>query len=939
MAVACPYCAHAIEPKGVKPGRYATRCPKCGKKFALTVPVDRLQGLVATVLAPEGERPAPGQPSGVRRSTAATEAAAAQPGPGPAPRRDARATGSSLPATEALPRSSAGAATTFPLPTEGDYQLAPGVTGQIPATLAGYQIIKPLGHGGMGAVYLARQRSLDRNVALKVMKPQWAGNATFVARFTREAYAAAQLNHHNVVQIYDFGDDRGTTYFSMEFVDGQSLAGLVRQKKRLEAGEAVGYVLQAARGLKYAHDQSMVHRDVKPDNLLLNTHGIVKVADLGLVKTPEVAEADDKLADVRPPSPASAGEWASAAGGSEITRLNVAMGTPAFMAPEQARDAARADARADIYSLGCTLYVLVTGRPPFEGGTALEVISKHQSEPVTPPELVDERVPPALSAIIMRMVAKKPEDRYFNLGEVIAALEQFQGVPTAGSFSPREEHARVLEECAAAFHASPSARLRAKVVPGLLAAWVAIVALFALSGRPVMVGGFLGLGLLTLLAYFLVDGVTRRSYLFGKARELTFASPIGDWLMAGTGLAVLVVTLFVLKLFWAWALFGVVAVLIALGIHVYLDRRADLERSGPLEQADGLIRSLRAGGLEEDAIQQFVCTSGGDRWEEFFEALFGFESKLEARRRWVVGDLSRARPKFAAWREPIVAWIDVKINRRRQVREKKLLQQIEEKGLQAQGINLLTARRKAQRAAEAMVTLAAEIKQSQAATRTAATIPVNYSIARAMREAAANPEQVLVGREHGLLDEESESVARRVLSTTLDLALGPRTRFLAGAAMLAGCLIWMHQNGMISAEQVKSIAESAQSVDMETIKKAADLDKIQAAAKKIDIASINAKAKELKALERDRKVLEIPLLPSALAKWLSSFGAGVAGLILVFSSFFGGNRIAVFAVPAAAVTIIGPRLPTSAGLEPSLIPIIVGLGLLIAGILFGRTRP
>src|SRR5262249_44622738 len=158
--------------------------------------------------------------------------------------------------------------------------------------LGGYHILRELGRGSMGAVYLAREISLSRDVALKVMKPQWAANPTFVARFTREAYAAAQLTHENVVQSYDFGQGNGRTYFSVEFVEGQTLGGLLRQTERLDALEAVAYVLQAARGLKCAHDQSMVHRDVKPDNLLLNRHGVVKVAELGLVKTPESAEAD-----------------------------------------------------------------------------------------------------------------------------------------------------------------------------------------------------------------------------------------------------------------------------------------------------------------------------------------------------------------------------------------------------------------------------------------------------------------------------------------------------------------------------------------------------------------------------------------------------------------------------------------------------------------------
>src|SRR5205085_2442713 len=156
--------------------------------------------------------------------------------------------------------------------------------------LGGYEIVKELGHGGMGAVYLARQLSLDRNVALKVMKPEWAQDPVFMARFTREAYVAAQLVHHNVVQIYDIGIDRNINFFSMEFIEGQSLGDLLKREKKLKPDAAVGHILQAARGLKFGHDRGMIHRDIKPDNLMLNTQGVVKVADLGLVRKPGTVE-------------------------------------------------------------------------------------------------------------------------------------------------------------------------------------------------------------------------------------------------------------------------------------------------------------------------------------------------------------------------------------------------------------------------------------------------------------------------------------------------------------------------------------------------------------------------------------------------------------------------------------------------------------------------
>ena len=164
---------------------------------------------------------------------------------------------------------------------------------RLPAALGGYRLLEPLGRGGMGVVYLARQVSLDRLVALKVMNARWASDPAFLVRFTREAHAAARLVHHNLVQVYDFGIEKGVPYFSMEFVKGRTLAALVKEQGKLDVKEAVGYVLQAARGLAYAHSQGMVHRDVKPDNLLLNNFGVIKVADLGLVKM--VGESETPL--------------------------------------------------------------------------------------------------------------------------------------------------------------------------------------------------------------------------------------------------------------------------------------------------------------------------------------------------------------------------------------------------------------------------------------------------------------------------------------------------------------------------------------------------------------------------------------------------------------------------------------------------------------------
>ena len=960
MPVHCPYCQNALTLKAAKPGRYTTACPKCTRKFLLAVPDDPTQPAIVSGMKSEraifetaagpgsapSPSPAPAAPAPPPTAPASKESSAESEATGEwasspskpltktAVPADTENAGSSPPRSKPLPKTRPLADTTSPggpVPGASDDGFVTvdhpssnafgSAGGGVPAALkiGGYQVLKELGRGGMGAVYLARQLSLNRNVALKVMKPEWCRNATFVARFTREAYAAAQLTHHNVVQIYDFGEDHGVTYFSMEFVEGETLSGLVRKKKRLEVEEAVGYILQAARGLKHAHDQSMIHRDIKPDNLLLNSQGVVKVADLGLVKTPESAALDEEAAEAysKGAKPSAVAEPSA-----NITQANVAMGTPAFMSPEQARDAANVDARADIYSLGCTLYDLITGKPPFEGRTAIEILTKHQTEAVTPPDLVVKKVPKALSEIILKMVAKRPEERYPDLNSVITALEDFLGVRSSGPFQIREEYANQLQENARIYRENGTAKLRAWIIPGIVALCGVLAILGLFTGKPIFAGGVFGFALMTALADFVITGVRGKTFLFSKARQLVFTSSISDLLMAFAGVVVILVGLYVFNLFWVWLFLGAAAVCLALGLNVALDRKAELERAEVLHSTEQILRTLRLHGLDEDALRPFVCRFSGDHWEEFYEALFGYEAKIDARGQWGIGTGGRARPKYAAWRDPVIRWIDAKMKARIDAKDKKLLQKIEEKSLEAQGENLVSARRKAQRAAEAMVTVAAEMKQSQSSSRRDATMVVNHGIAKAMREAAMKPEKVLVSRESGLSDDRSGGF----LSNALNALIGPKPRFLVGLALLAGCLFWMKQNGIVSANQLQTAVAVAKS-----------------AAKSGDIEAITkqgqAELERVRGVEQTR-TLQAPIVPKPLLELVSSFGAGAAGLTLLFASFFRGVKIAFFAIPAAAIMILGHKvgLPVINGLDPSLAPTVVGLAIMGVGLIFGRSR-
>jgi serine/threonine protein kinase len=783
----------------------------------------------------------------------------------------------------------------------------------MPATLGGYQLVKQLGQGGMGTVYLARQISLDRNVALKVMNPLWASNPTFLARFTREAYAAAQLLHHNIVQIYDIGAEGDIHYFSMEFVQGQNLGDLLREHGRLDTEMAVGYILQAARGLKHAHDQSMVHRDIKPDNLMLNDQGIVKVADLGLVKTPNLAEAEEKLEEAGD-APAPAGQ-----AGSNVTAVGVAMGTPAYMAPEQGRNAAAVDQRADIYSLGCTLYVLLTGRPPFEGKSALEVITKHFNEPIVRPETIVKRVPKEISDVLIKMLAKNPEERHANMGEVIADLEKFLGLQRAGPFTPREEHATLLEDSVKQYTEAPAGRRRSLIKLSYYGGCVVAALLLALVQMPLLAGAAVGLAVLTAVCSFLVTGLASRTHLFLKTRELVLSSSWGDWLIGVVAGLLILAALYMLGLLWVWLGVLIVALLVAVGMHVALERPLAAQRQPALAQAEDLLKKMRLSGLEEDAVRQFVCKYGGKHWEPLFEALFGYEMLLQARQQWTRGGGQR-RPQHAAWRDPIILWIDNRQRALREAREKKHLQKVEEKGLQARGLNAAVARAAAAAAAEALVRQAAALKKEQVlAQKTEADLRATTASAQA--EPSAPQPQLRAGAlmKVGRFRPSDEPIKRRLVGPGLMRGLlrplfGARARFLTGALLLGACLFWIYQNRNLQAWLKAAFGTLAFSRPLPPTLPAT-----------------------------------FGVLPGELAQLLfGSFNPGVAGVVLIASSGWESYKVVFLSYLGALVTLLGPLGCSLAGMElavpvpvlgtlgPVTLSLAAGLGLVVLGLLWSR---
>jgi hypothetical protein len=521
----------------------------------------------------------------------------------------------------------------------------------------------------MGTVWLARQLSLDRDVAVKVLRPSLADDPQFVYRFTQEALAAAQLVHHHVVQVYDCGSDKGVHFFSMELVDDESLASRVEREGRMDAEVAAGYILQAARGLKFAHDRGMVHRDIKPDNLLLNRNGIVKVADLGLVKQALVEHTRQRRLAQR-------SEASASSSGASDSSLERTMGTPAYMAPEQFEDSSAVDARADIYSLGCTLYHLLTGQPPFQADSLVGVMSLHMLEPPVSPSERAPRVPVFLSQLVLRMMAKRAQERPAHIDDVIQALEAFLGIDSAAAFSPREEHASFLESSVEGFNQAHWARRRRWLVAGfaLLAAGVTGGLGWRLGARPALVSASFVAA--TWMFSFCLRGLLQKGALFLRFRQLVFQAPLvtwAAWLLAWGGAAWALYS-FRLHL-WALGLLGA-ALVCALGFCVLVDRRVAAQRRPFVEGVEQMLRTMRLRGLEEGALRQFVCKYGGERWEPFYEALFGYDAKLLAREKWGRNDRDLPRKKHATWREPLIRAMDALQASRQRRREQRHLRKL-----------------------------------------------------------------------------------------------------------------------------------------------------------------------------------------------------------------------------------------------------------------------
>ena len=265
--------------------------------------------------------------------------------------------------------------------------------------IPGYILSEKLGSGAGGAVYRAKQVSMNREVAIKLLHGRLAKNPEYLKRFVKEAHVAARCSHNNIVQAIDVGSAGGAHYFVMELIQGKTIADFLKGSKPIfEEKEATEIILQIAQALEHAARRSLVHRDIKPSNIMLTAEGVAKLADLGLAR-----EATDQETIER--------------------ERGLTIGTPFYIAPEQIKGKDDIDSRADIYSLGATFYHMVTGRPPFEGANVHEVIEKHLREPLTPPDHLNHKLSSGVGEVIEIMMAKECKGRYQKPEDLVIDLE------------------------------------------------------------------------------------------------------------------------------------------------------------------------------------------------------------------------------------------------------------------------------------------------------------------------------------------------------------------------------------------------------------------------------------------------------------------------------------------------------------------------------------
>jgi hypothetical protein len=776
--------------------------------------------------------------------------------------------------------------------------------------------LRLLGHGPRGRAYLARPLNLEPLDVLKQLAADRTADPLFVAHHVREAFAAVHIQHPNLTGIRLLGMSRGHHYSVVPYVAGPSLAELVHDETPLEPYQATVLVLQAARALLPAHAEGLWHRDVKPENLRLDSDGLVKLDDLGLEMTPSLAAAFE--ARERPNRPLR--------GQGQPAPPPVAMvGTPAFMAPEQSRDPLGIDGRADIYALGATYYNLVAGKPPFAGENAVELIRKHREELPVPPEELARGLPRPISDAIRTMMGKHPEERYPTMGIVVDVLElilDLNGARAAELLAGAEPTIRAAAEV---IGGSSVRRVRIRILALCSVIGLAFTLLLLAFGLPYPALGILGFGGLTATAIAISSGITHRSELLRLVASVVLGPGVRSWLVLA---AMALAGLFVLVRGGFFPLFVLVcAGGLAIAYHLFLDRPWASSRRQVLESASESVQRLRARGFSEQTVRGLVLRCGGEDSAELLEGLFGRRALVAEETR---GAVPRSRRGLlATGRELLASLLENRLQGRLDRLHASLLERSEEARLEAGGLNLLTARRRARRISKAMMLTALEWRDERWLISTAEDRPVSSPpgppLTERLSRAASQPEPVLEPHEP-----QRGPLLRRVDSLA-DILLGRTLRFLLGALLMVLFAVWLDGRGILTANQVQAQASEA-------------FELIRRAASSSDPAVLRELRWDLSLDWRQlREPVEVPGFPDFVGNQLPGANLGLAALVVLISIISRSRLVGFLALLGSVVALFGPRWGLAA---PALLPRFdaptqarfASLVLLIAGFLTRSIR-
>lgn len=570
--------------------------------------------------------------------------------------------------------------------------------------LAQYRMDKLLREDRKAHYYLAHDLQLERDVQLKILRKSLAGNHEELIRFLREGVAATYISHPNILAAHETGSQDDLYYIVYENFDGTSLGDLVEGLGKVTPRVAAGHVLQAARGVAAAHKAGIVHRDVNPANLLLNNDGKVRVCGLYFSKIrsgdAEIRrQTDDENLMIKAMA--------------NVTEANVALGTPAYISPEQARDATSVDFAADQYSLGCVFHFLLTGQPPFPGNTTMEVMASRTRGALTPPHERDASIPPDLSGIVVKLLAEDPKKRYPSIKEMIAALEAAVGLHQEGAEGSVEGLAELpagfpvnvyqeLREDQRKYYDAGLARVRATALWGFYLVCLAGIGVSIGLNWFQGVGAFVGLYVLTNLFGGILGGLAFKTTLFMGLRRAAFILPWPGKIFVLLMIAGFTYFLYATGLLLFWTIVSVISLVLAVLFQFGIVLPLRFRRAGQVASTLDQLKGLRASGYSEEDIAGAVYAAGGRQWEEFFEQVFGYNAMI-AMRALKRREGGARRRKFAPWRDPLFGWVAMMEAARKTSLNQTQLAKAELKRLKMEGMGEEEARKQARAEAQRML--------------------------------------------------------------------------------------------------------------------------------------------------------------------------------------------------------------------------------------------